>query len=66
MLSFALMVLLFASPDYPTWYICWSAPFVLMAPTYKSRYLLLLLMVWNTPGEGLSLLPGLVTGQGVT
>lgn len=66
MLAFGVMILLFGSPDYPTWYICWYAPFVFMAPTFKSRYLMLVLMVWNTPGEGLSVLPDLVTGQGVT
>jgi len=64
--AFAIMVLLFGSPDYPTWYICWFAPLVMAAPNPVIRRVLLILMVWNTPGEGLQLAPGLITGEGVT
>ena len=64
--AFAIMILLFGSPDYPTWYICWFAPLVMAVPNPTIRYVLLVLMVWNTPGEGLQLAPGLITGEGVT
>ena len=64
--AFAIMILLFGSPDYPTWYICWFAPLVMAVPNPTIRYVLLVLMVWNTPGEGLSLAPGFMSGEGVT
>ena len=47
MLGLGIMVLMFGSPDYPTWYICWYAPFVMIAPTYQTRMALMLLLVWN-------------------
>ena len=55
-----IMVLMFGSPDYPTWYICWYAPFVMIAPTYQTRMALMLLLVWNFPGESIALLPDYV------
>ena len=57
MLGLGIMVLMFGSPDYPTWYICWYAPFVMIAPTYQTRMALMLLLVWNFPGESIALLP---------
>ena len=60
MLGLGIMVLMFGSPDYPTWYICWYAPFVMIAPTYQTRMALMLLLVWNFPGESIALLPDYV------
>ena len=60
MLGLGVMVLMFGSPDYPTWYICWYAPFVMIAPTYQTRMALMLLLVWNFPGESIALLPDYV------
>ena len=60
MLGLGVMILMFGSPDYPTWYICWYAPFVMIAPTYQTRMALMLLLVWNFPGESISLLPDYV------
>ena len=57
MLGLGVMILMFGSPDYPTWYICWYAPFVMIAPTYQTRMVLMFLLVWNFPGESLSILP---------
>ena len=60
MLGLGIMILMFGSPDYPTWYICWYAPFVMIAPTYQTRMALMFLLVWNFPGESISLLPDYV------
>ena len=60
LLGLGVMVLMFGSPDYPTWYICWYAPFVMIAPTYQTRMALMLLLVWNFPGESIALLPDYV------
>ena len=60
MLGLGVMVLMFGSPDYPTWYICWYAPFVMIAPTYQTRMALMLLLVWNFPGDSIALLPDYV------
>ena len=60
MLGLGIMVLMFGSPDYPTWYICWYAPFVMIAPTYQTRMALMLLLVWNFPGDSIALLPDYV------
>ena len=57
MLGLGVMILMFGSPDYPTWYICWYVPFVMIAPTYQTRMVLMFLLVWNFPGESLSILP---------
>ena len=57
MLGLGIMILMFGSPDYPTWYICWYVPFVMIAPTYQTRMVLMFLLVWNFPGESLSILP---------
>ena len=60
MLGLGVMILMFGSPDYPTWYICWYAPFVMIAPTYQTRMALMLLLVWNFPGDSIALLPDYV------
>ena len=60
MLGLGIMVLMFGSPDYPTWYICWYAPFVMIAPTYQTRMALMLLLVWNFPGDSIAILPDYV------
>ena len=60
MLGLGIMVLMFGSPDYPTWYICWYVPFVMIAPTYQTRMALMLLLVWNFPGDSIALLPDYV------
>ena len=60
MLGLGIMVLMFGSPDYPTWYICWYAPFVMIAPTYQTRMALMLLLVCNFPGDSIAILPDYV------
>ena len=56
--AFSIILLLFGSPDYPTWYIMWYIPFVLGIRTDRIRNILFALMLWNIPGEGIRLLPG--------
>ena len=60
MLGLGIMILMFGSPDYPTWYICWYAPFVMLAPTFRIRMVLMLLLVWNFPGDSIAILPDYV------
>jgi hypothetical protein len=56
--TFAMMFLLFGSPDYPTWYIMWFIPLLLGIKTERIRFMLFAVGIWNIPGEGINLWPG--------
>ena len=56
--AFSMMLLLFGSPDYPTWYIMWFIPLLLGVRTDRIRHLLFAVALWNIPGEGIRLWPG--------
>ncbi|UCH88332.1 MAG: hypothetical protein JSV49_08700, partial [Thermoplasmata archaeon] len=57
--AFAIIFILFSSPQFNPWYILWLLPFTLAVNNNYIRFILLWLMFWNFEGMGISLLPGL-------